>query len=130
MIGSNLDPCRRGPPLIKLIGYEYREDALGLGGAGNDKHTHTHIVPRDTQGGWSLEKGSDANLIHVSMARPLFKLIGYDHREDSVGGVGARNGKHTHKHTVSLFSPSRYTLWIGPRAMIRSDVDTCKRGPY
>ena len=89
-------------------------------------NTHTHSVPRDTQGGWSLGKGSDANLIHVSMARPLFKLIGYDHREDFVGGVGARNGKHT----VSLFSPSRYTLWIGPRAMIRSDVDTCKRGPY
>ena len=40
-IGSNLDTCRRGSPLIKLIGYEYREDALGLGGAGNDKHTHT-----------------------------------------------------------------------------------------
>ena len=42
MIGNNLDTCRRGPPLIKLIGYEYREDALGLGGAGNDKHTRTH----------------------------------------------------------------------------------------
>ena len=106
------------PPLIKSVGYEHRKDAVEGGGEGNVKHkhthththTHTHSVPRDTQGGWSLGKKSDANLTHVSVARPLFKLIGYDHREDSVEGVGACNGKHTHKHTVSLFFPPRYTL--------------------
>ena len=42
MIGSNLETCRRGPPLIKLMGYELREDAVGVGGAWNVKHTHTH----------------------------------------------------------------------------------------
>ena len=68
MIGSNLDTCKHGPPLIKLMGYEHQEDALGGGGAGNAKHTHTHSVPRDTQGGWSLKQGSDAILTHVSVA--------------------------------------------------------------
>ena len=45
-------------PLIKLMGYEHREDAVGSGGAGNDTPTHphtpTHRVPRDTKDGWSL----------------------------------------------------------------------------
>ena len=26
------------------MGYEHREDAVGEGGAGNVKHTHTHTV--------------------------------------------------------------------------------------
>ena len=30
------------PPLIKIVGYEHREYALGGGGAGNGKHTQTH----------------------------------------------------------------------------------------
>ena len=42
MIGNNLDTCRRGPTLIKLMGYEQREDAVGVEGAWNVKHTHTH----------------------------------------------------------------------------------------
>ena len=42
-IGRNLDTCKRGPPLIKLVGYEHREDAVG--GAGNGKHTHTQCPP-------------------------------------------------------------------------------------
>ena len=41
MIGSNLDTCRPGPPLIKLMGYEQREDAVGVGGAWIVKHTYT-----------------------------------------------------------------------------------------
>ena len=42
MIGRNLDTCKRGPPLIKLIGYEHREDAVGGGGSGQwQTHTHT-----------------------------------------------------------------------------------------
>ena len=48
MIKSNLDTCRRGPPLIKLMNYEQREDAVGVGGAWNvnytHAHTHTHTV--------------------------------------------------------------------------------------
>ena len=55
----------------------------GVGGAGNVKHTHTHAhtLPRDTQDGLTLGQGSDAVLTHVSVARPLFKLMGYEHRE-------------------------------------------------
>ena len=33
LIERNLDACKRGPPLIKLIGYEHREDAVGGGGS-------------------------------------------------------------------------------------------------
>ena len=57
-IGSNLDTCKRGPPLIKLMGYERREDAVGGGRSrqwqthtNTQTHTHTHNVPRDTQNG-------------------------------------------------------------------------------
>ena len=50
MIGSNLDTCRRGPPLINLMGYEHREDAVG-GAEQAIANTHTHSVRGDTQGG-------------------------------------------------------------------------------
>ena len=50
-IRHNLDTCRRGPPLIKLMSYEHREDAEGGAGKGKHIHTHTHSVPRDTQDG-------------------------------------------------------------------------------
>ena len=46
-IGRNFDTCKRGPPLIKLVGYEYREDAVGGGGSGQwqtHTNTHTHTV--------------------------------------------------------------------------------------
>ena len=29
-------------PLIKLMGYEHQEHAVGVGGEGKGKHTHTH----------------------------------------------------------------------------------------
>ena len=32
-IGRNLDTCMHGPPLIELMGYEHRGDALGVGGS-------------------------------------------------------------------------------------------------
>ena len=76
-IGHNLDTCRRGPPQIKLTGYEHREDSLGGGVAGKGKythkHTHTHSVHHDTQGGWSHGQGSDTILTHVGVATPLIK---------------------------------------------------------
>ena len=50
MIGRNLDTCKRGPPLIKLMGCEYRVDAVEGGGAGKGKHTHTQCPPWYT--GW------------------------------------------------------------------------------
>ena len=71
----------------------------GVGRAGNGKHTHTYNVLRDAQDGWSLRQGSDAILTHVSVARPLIKLMGYEHREYAVGGGGADCGKHTQTHT-------------------------------
>ena len=74
-------------------------------GAGNGKHTqtytHTHSVPRDTQGGWSFEQGFAAILTHVVVARPLIKLTGYEHRDDAVGGGGAGSGTHTHTECTS-----------------------------
>ena len=63
MIRSNHDTCRHGLPLIKLMGYEHREDAVGGGGSKQCQihtHTHTQSVHRDTQDGWSLGQRSDA----------------------------------------------------------------------
>ena len=56
MFGNNLDTCKRGPPITKLMGYERREDAVWVGGSRQRQththtHTHTHSVPRDTQCG-------------------------------------------------------------------------------
>ena len=72
-------------PLIKLMDYEHRGEAVGGGGSRQwQTHTHIHSVIRDTQGGWSLGQVLDAILTHVSMARPLTKLMVYVHRENAV----------------------------------------------
>ena len=42
-IGRNFDAWKRCPPLIKLVGYENREDAVG-GGGSKQWQTHTHAV--------------------------------------------------------------------------------------
>ena len=84
----------------------------GVRGAVNGKHTHPriHSVPRNTQGGSSLGKKSDAILTHVSVARPIIKLMRYEHREDAVGVRGAGNEKHTkHTHTHTPHSVHRDT---------------------
>ena len=54
------------------MGYEQQEDAVGLCGARNVKHTHTHThsVTRDTQSGWNLGQGSNTISTHVSVANP------------------------------------------------------------
>ena len=73
-IGRNVDRCKRGRPLIKLMGYEHREDAVGGEGSREcQTHTNIHSVSRDTQGGWSLGLGSYTFLTHVTVARPLIK---------------------------------------------------------
>ena len=44
-------------PLIKLMGYEHRENAVRVGELAmthTHTRTHTHSVPRDTQDGWRL----------------------------------------------------------------------------
>ena len=57
MIGSNLDTCRYGPPLIKLMGYEHREDAMGGGGSKQCQiHTHTHT---ECHTGWMEPRDKD-----------------------------------------------------------------------
>ena len=96
---SNLDTCRRGPPLIKLMGYEHRDDAVGDGGSMQClTHTHkrTHSVPRDTQGGWNLGQGSEPILTHVSVALPLIKLMGSELWDAQWGAESAGTVKHTH----------------------------------
>ena len=83
------------PPLVKLVGYEHRRTQWGVQEMSN---THTHSVPRDTQGGWSLGQGSETILLNVGVAPPLIKFLAYEHREDALGGEGAGNGKHTLTH--------------------------------
>ena len=41
MIGRDLDTCKRGPPLFKVMDYEHREDAVG-GGGSRQWQTHTN----------------------------------------------------------------------------------------
>ena len=46
-IGLELDTCKRGTPLIKIICQEHREDAIGGGGSRqwqSHTNTHTHTV--------------------------------------------------------------------------------------
>ena len=91
MIRRNLDTCTRRPPLIKLIGYEHREDAVGGGGSRQwQTHRYKHSVPRDIHDGWRFGQGSDAILTNVSVVRPLTKLMGYEHREYAVWGGESR----------------------------------------
>ena len=157
------------------MGYEHREIAVGGGraGNGNPTHTHTQSVPRDTQDRWSLGQGADASLTHVSMARLLIKLLGYENLENAACGLGRRQWRkntniHTHTHTHSVppdtqgvggggskqWQTHTHTVWGGgsrqqqthphththtvspvihrvvePRAMIRCNHYTCKRGP-
>ena len=42
-MGRYLDTCKRGPPLIKLVGYEHRVDAVG-GGGSRQWQTQTYTV--------------------------------------------------------------------------------------
>ena len=90
------------------MGYEHREIAVGGGRAGNGKptHTHTQSVPRDTQDRWSLGQGADASLTHVSMARPLIKLLGYENLENAACGLGRRQWRtNTNIHTHTQCPP-------------------------
>ena len=86
------------------MGYEHREDAVGgVGSMQCQTHTRkrTHSVPRETQGGWNLEQGSDEILTHVSVAAPLIKLMCNDHRENALGRGWSRQWQtHTHTHSV------------------------------
>ena len=94
-IGRNLDTCKRGPTLIKLMGYKHRDDAVGGGGASNGNHTVSLVI--HTVDVASARIGR--NLYTCKHDPTLIKLMGYEHRDDTVGGVGEGNIKHTHTHT-------------------------------
>ena len=101
------------------MGYEHREDAVGGGESRQwqtHAHTHTHSVSRDTQDRWSFRQKADAILTHVSVVRPLTKLMGYEHREYAVGGGERRQWQtytktHTHTHTHKQFSRHTQCGW-------------------
>ena len=89
----------------------------GRSGGGGSKqwqthaHTYTHTVSRDTQGGWSPAKESEAILPHIGLVLLLIKLMVYGHHKDAVGVGGAGNGKHIHTR-IQTHSPSGYTGWM------------------
>ena len=90
-------------PLIKLMGNEHREDAVGVGELAmrhTHTRTHTHSVPRDTQDGCRLGQGSDTFLTHVGVA-PTNQINGLRTSGGRSGGVGSKQWQ-THTHTVSL----------------------------
>ena len=72
--------------------------------------THAHSVLRDAQGGLSLGQGSDTILTHAGWPS-LIKLIGYEHREDAVGGAGNVKHTHTHTHSVHRYTQGGWNLW-------------------
>ena len=89
-------------PLIKILGYEHREDAGG-GGGSRQGQTHTQCPPLYT-GRVEPRARIGPNLHTCNRSPPLIKLVGYEHREDAVGGGGSRQCQthtHTHTHTVS-----------------------------
>ena len=72
----------------------------GVGGEGKANIlTHTHSVPGHRGDGWNIGQGSDTILTYVGVAPPQIKSMGYDHRENVVGGGGASTSKHTQTHT-------------------------------
>ena len=97
MIRSNHDTCRHGLPLIKLMGYEHREDAVGGGGSKQCQihtrtHTHTHtvslVIDRVVEPRSMIRSDHDTCRHGI----PLIKLMGYEHREDAVrGSLGQRS---------------------------------------
>ena len=100
-IGCNLDTCKRGRPTItKLMSNEHREDAVGGGRSRQSKYTHTHTQCPWSYGGWMESRARIRhNLDICRRGPPQIKLMGYEHRENAVGGEGAGKGKHKHIHT-------------------------------
>ena len=98
-IRHNLDTVGDASPLIKLMSYEHREDAVG--GAGKGTHPHTHAqCPTMTH----RMDGDSARIGHKIDTRrraPTNQINGIEHREDTVGGGGREqcSCKHPHTHT-------------------------------
>ena len=85
---TQLDTCKRGPPLIKLMGYELRNGTVGCEGSRQwQTHTctHTHIQCPSWYTGWmEHRKGSDAILTVEGVVCLLIKLVGYEHYVNAV----------------------------------------------
>ena len=123
-IGRNLDTCRHGPPLIKLMGYEHLEDAMGGEGSRQwqtHKHTHTQtvspVIYRVVEPRAMIRSNHDT----CRRGPPLIKLMGYKHREDAVGGGGNRQWQthtntHTYTHTHSVPSNLQGVWSVGQRS--------------
>ena len=85
----------------------------GVWGACNGKHTHTHThcVPRDTEGGWNPEQGIDHHIYTCWRGPPRIKLMDYEHREDAVrGGRNRQCQTHTHTHSVPRDTKGGWSL--------------------
>ena len=65
-------------------------------------------------------------MTHVGLP-PLIKIMGIEHREDTVGGGWRELAvANTHTHTQCY---SCYAGLMEPRARIRHSHDSCRRGP-
>ena len=99
MIGRNLDTCKRSPPLIKLMGYEHRVDAVESRGAGNGKHTHTKCPPRYT--GWMEPRAMiESNLDTCKRGSPANQINGLRTSGGRSGGWGERAMANTYTQSV------------------------------
>ena len=81
-------------------------------------HTYTHSVHPDTQGGWSLDQGSDAILTHVGVAPHYLNLWAMNMRGTHRGVGVAGNGKHTDPHSVPRDTQDGLTLGHGSDAVL------------
>ena len=93
-IGRNLDTCRCGPHYLNLWALNMGMKQWGVWGAGNGNHTVSPVI-RMVDGA-SARIGQ--NLDTCKHDHTLIKLMGYEHQDDAVWGVGAGNVKHTHTH--------------------------------
>ena len=107
------------------MGYEHQEDAVWGGGSWQRQaHTHTHTVSPVIHRVVKPRAMIRCNHDTCKRGPTLIKLVGYEHLEKAVGGGGSKHWQ-THTHTVS---PVIHRV-VKPRAMIRCNHDTCKRGP-
>ena len=89
-------------------------------------HTHTHtvsfVIHRLVEPRLMIRSNHDT----CRHGLPLFKIMGYQHREDAVGGGGSKQWQiHTHTHGVSIV----IHRMDGGSGKDRTHLDTCKCGP-
>ena len=119
-IGRNHETCMRGSPLIESMGYEHRVDEVGGGGSRQwqtTTHTHTHtntvsfVIHRVVKPRSMIRSNHDT----CKNGLPLIKLMGYEHREDAVGG-GESKQCQIHTHTQSIHRDTQDGWSLGQRS--------------